>query len=154
MKSTAKSIAVMRDLKERIDFRIAASATIDTSRAAFDANGYPLLFLSDATGGEGAGQPVILLRMKPVDAVSKDVFGNANVAFTPHTMEFAYELDGGEAEPSRMDIMTVMQEVAKLGITIEIKEIADATAVTEAAINAAAATKVLQYDVVSPMSAM
>jgi hypothetical protein len=153
MKSVAKSIALMRDLKERIDFRISGSATIDTSREAFDTNGYPMLFLSDG-GTETAGNPVIVLRLQPVDAVSKDVFGNSLVAFTPHTMEFAYELDGTEGEPSRLDIMTIFQEVGKLGLKIDIKEIADGTAVDQTAMDAASATKSIEFDVLNPTKGM
>ena len=143
-KSTAKAEALARDLKERLRFRLNA-ARIDTIREAKDANGWPMLFLSDG-GVETAGNPVIALRIKAIDAVSKDVFGNANIAFAPHELELAYELDSSEAEPDRKDIAIVLFECTKMGIKTLIKEIADATAVTESALNAASAAEALEFD--------
>ena len=125
MQSLAKAQATMRDLKERLEKRVSGSATIDTVRASQDSSGNPMLFLSDA-GNEVAGQPVIAIRIKSQDAVSKDVFGNQLYAFGPHILEIAYELDGTEGEPSRRDIIKAMSEVSKLGLKIEVKEIADA----------------------------
>lgn len=150
MKSTAKAISVMRELKDQLGFRLAGSATIDTIREAFDTNGFPMLFLSDG-GTETASSPVIVLRVKAVDAVSKDIFGNSMYAYAPHALEFAYELDGSEGEPSRLDIMTVLVECGKLGIQTLVKEIADGTAVDETSIDAASATKVLEFDVKYPL---
>lgn len=149
MKSTAKSIAVFRDLKERLEKRLEGSARIDTVREASDANGWPMLFLSDAAN-EAAGQPVIGLRMKAADAVSKDVFGNDLVAFAPHAIEIAYELDTTEAEPDRKDIAIVLLEVIKIGSKIEIKEVADATAVDETSMDATAVAESLEFDLNSP----
>lgn len=144
-KSTAKAEAMARDLKERLELRLEGSARIDTVREAKDANGWPMLFLSDA-GNEAAGQPVIGLRIKAVDAVSKDVFGNNLVAFAPHELEFAYELDTTEAEPDRKDIAIALHETGKIGLKTLIKEIADGTAVNEAGLNGAAAAEALEYD--------
>ena len=73
MKSVAKSIAWMRDLKDRLDIRVEGSATIDTVRAALDVNGWSVLFLSDG-GSEVAGADVIYLRIKSIDNISKDIF--------------------------------------------------------------------------------
>lgn len=148
-KSTAKADAMSRDLKERLGFRLEGSARIDTVREARDAAGWPMLFLSDG-GTETAGNPVIALRIKAVDAVSKDVFGNANVAFAPHELEVAYELDGTEGEPDRKDLAIVLYETTKIGMKTLIKEIADATAVSEASMDAAAAAESLEFDVLWP----
>lgn len=145
MQSLAKAQATMRDLKERLEKRVSGSASIDTVRADKDSAGWPMLFLSDA-GTETAGNPVIALRLKAVDAVSKDVFGNSLVAFGPHEMEVAYELDGTEGEPSRRDIIKVMAEVAKLGHKTIVKEIADATAVSASSMDAASPADSLEYD--------
>lgn len=142
LKSTAKAEALARDLAEKLKKRLAGSATIDTVREDKDANGWPLIFLSDG-GTETAGNPVILIRIKGDDAVSKDIFGNAITAAAPHTTEVAYEKDGTEGEPSRLDLTTVLFETIKMGTKIAIKEIDDATAVTESAINAASADKTL-----------
>jgi hypothetical protein len=138
MKSLAKADALLRDVADKLKVRYAGSATIDTVRAARDAAGWPMLFLSDA-GNEAAGQPVIALRIKAVDAVSKDVFGNDLVAFAPHTLEIAYELDGTEPEPSQADLFIASFEAIKTGVKIQIKAIADATAVTATSMDATAA---------------
>ncbi len=138
LKSTAKAESLMRGLKEKLELRVAgaASGRVDTVREAKDANGWPMLFLSDGAT-ETAGNPVIAIRMKGVDAVSKDIFGNAITAAAPHVTEVAYELDGTEAEPNRKDIAKVLFELVKLGTKLQIKEIADATAVSEASMDAA-----------------
>lgn len=149
MKSVAKSNAQIRVLKERLEQRFAGSSTIDTVRQLSDANGWAMLICSDG-GTETAGNPVIAIRIKAVDAVSKDVFGNALVAFGPHELEVAFELDGTEGEPSRRDLIKVMAEVGKIGMKIIVKEIADATAVSEASLDAAAVADVLESEVTWP----
>lgn len=138
MKSTAQAQAQARELAEKLAKRFKGSATIDTVRQANDANGWPMIFCSDA-GNEAAGQPVIAIRISNPDAVSKDIFGNATSAYAPHNLELAYELDGTEGEPSRKDLAVVQFEAAKTGIKQQIKEIADGTAVSEASMNAASA---------------
>ena len=141
MKSIAKADATMRDLKSSLDQRIAAAQLdVNTVRVAKDANGWPMLFLSIA-GNEAATHPVIAIRMKADDAVSKDIFGNANVAFAPHTIEVASE----EAVPSRKDLAIVDAEVAKLQIKMSVKVIAAASAVTEANMDAAAPVAVIDW---------
>lgn len=136
--STAKAIALSRDLASVLAKRLAGSASINTIRPAFDANGWPLLFLS-VSGNEAAGQPVILIRIKGVDAVSKDVFGNATTAYAPHTLEYAYELTAANNPiPIDSDLWTTSYEAEKTGVRFQVKEMANGTAVTEAAINAAA----------------
>ena len=142
LKNLAKAESLMRDLKEKLELRLAnaASGRVDTVREARDANGWPMLFLSDG-GTETAGNPVIAIRIKGKDAVSKDIFGGAITAAAPHIAELAYELDGTEAEPNRKDIAKVMFELVKTGVRIEIKEIADATAVSESSIDAASAAE-------------
>jgi len=64
-------------------------------------------------------------------------------AYSPHVSELAYELDATEAEPDRKDIEIAMFELARTGVKIQIKEIADATAVTLAAMDAATAVEEL-----------
>lgn len=153
MKSVAKAEALFRDLKEKLEFRLSGSSTIDTVAESKDSNGWPILTLSDG-GAVAAGNPVIVLRAKSINAVSKDVFGNNLIAFTPHELEIAYELDGTEGEPSRIDLSIVMLEASKLGMKIAIKEIADGTAVDETSIDAASATKEIEFDVKWPKKGM
>lgn len=139
MKSLAKADALLRDVADKLKVRYAGSATIDTVRAARDANGWPMLFLSDA-GNEAAGQAVIALRIKAVDAVSKDVFGNDLVAFAPHKLEIAYELAAAN-NPIAIDtdILIAEFEAIKTGVAIQLKELANGTAVTAANMDAATA---------------
>jgi hypothetical protein len=145
LKSTSKAEAMTRDLAEKLALRIAGSASgrVDTLRQIKDANGWPVMILSDG-GTETAGNPVIAIRIKGADAVSKDIFGNDIIAAAPHIAELAYELDATEAEPSRKDIAKVLFELVKLGTKLQIKEIADGTAVSVAAMDAASAAE--EYD--------
>lgn len=138
MKSLAKADALLRDVADKLKVRYAGSATIDTVRAARDAAGWPMLFLSDA-GVETAGAAVIALRIKAVDAVSKDVFGNDLVAFAPHKLEVAYELTAANNPiPTDVDLLIAEFEAIKTGVAIQLKELANGTAVTAANMDAAA----------------
>lgn len=137
MKSLAKADALIRDMADKLKVRYAGSATIDTVRVARDANGWPMIFLSDA-GNEAAGQPVIAIRIQSVNAVSKDVFGNDLIAFTPHALEVAYELTAADNPiPSDKDILVAEFEAIKTGVKIQLKELANTTAVTAANMDAA-----------------
>jgi hypothetical protein len=86
MKSTAKAEAQARVLAEKLTMRLSGSSTIDTVRQTKDANGWPVLVLSDGAN-EASGQPVVAIRIKDQDAGSKDVFGSALQAFNPQIME-------------------------------------------------------------------
>lgn len=139
MQSTAKAIALSRDLADVLRKRFAGGAAIDTVREAFDSAGWPMIFLSDG-GVETASNPVILIRIKGVDMGSKDVFGNATTAYAPHTLEFAYELAAANnPTPTDVNLFTAAFEAIKTGVRFQLKEIANATAVTQAAIDAKSA---------------
>ncbi len=146
IQNLAKAEALIRQLAEDLTLRTAGSAAgrVDRVREAKDSEGNPFLVLSD-NGNEAAGQPVIFIRIKQIDAVSKDIFGNDLKAYAPHICELAYERDTTEAEPSRLDLIMVMFELAKLGIKINVKEIADGTAVTPASVDADAAEMELDW---------
>lgn len=132
MKSTAKAQALLRDIADKLKLRGFAA------RAAFDANSWPMLFVSPA-GNEAEGQQVIAMRISAVDNVSKDVFGNSLIAFAPHALEVAYELDAnGKPIPASTLKLTVEREAILTGVKIQLKEIANGTAVSEASMNAAA----------------
>lgn len=134
MKSTAKAEASLRDLADKLKLRFPTK----TIRQARDANAWPMLFISPA-GNEAAGQQVIAIRMSAVDAVSKDVFGNALVAFAPHIVEIAYELTAADNPiPTDADLFKVQYEAFKIGARTQLKEIANGTAVTAANMDAAA----------------
>lgn len=139
MQSTAKAQALARDLADKLSKRYAGSATINTVRQANDANGWPMIFCS-VSGNEAEAQPVILIRIKGVPMVSPDVFGNtSSSAYAPHTLEFAFELTSTANKPEVLlaDLAPAQFESIKTGVRFQLKEIANGTAVTEAAINAA-----------------
>lgn len=143
-KSYAKAAALLRDVADKLKKRYAGSATIDTVREAQDANGWPMIFLSDG-GVETAGSAVIALRCMAVDAVSKDVFGNALTAYAPHALEVAYELTAANNPiPVDTDILIAEFEAIKTGVKIQLKELANGTAVTAA--NMDAATPAIELD--------
>lgn len=134
MKSTAKAQACLRDLADKLRLRFPSK----TVREAKDANAWPMLFVSDS-GNEAAGQSVIAIRMSAADAVSKDVFGNQLTAFAPHLVEVAWELTAANNPiPTDADIFVALREIFAIGARTQLKEIANATAVTEASMNAAA----------------
>jgi hypothetical protein len=138
-KSTAKAKSLVRQLKDILKMRTAAGirqlgAAIDEVREQEDANAWPMLFVSN--GNEAAAQPVVAVRISGTDAVSKDVLGNSLTAFAPHLAEVAFE-DAVAANSIIKD--AVVSELSKMGLRIQIKRIAAATAVTEASMNAASA---------------
>jgi len=141
MSSTAKAIAVARDLAASLAIRFpAGGAGLNTVRQAFDANGWPMIFVSH-DANEAAGQAVVAIRIKGVDMVSKDVLGNSLTAYTPHTLEFAYEMSAtaGLPIPTSIQLAIANYQAMNVGIRYQLKQIANATAVTEASINAKSA---------------
>ena len=132
-------MAEARDLAEKLALRYAKSASIDTVRAASDAQGWPMLFCSQASSGEGESFPVILIRIKGLQVPAKDQFQQVQFAYAPHSLEIAYELtSGGKPIPSESDLWKAVFESTKTGIALLQKEIANGTAVSEASLNAAA----------------
>jgi hypothetical protein len=135
MQSTAKAIALIRDLQDLLNKRL--SAGLNSSRQAFDANNWPYLVFS-VSGNEAEGQPVLFIRIANVDMVSKDIFGNQTYAYAPHTLELAYELSSGGAPlVSHADLITCEFEAIKTGVRLQLKEIANGTAVTATSVSAA-----------------
>jgi hypothetical protein len=105
-KSTAVSEAKARELKDQLEFK---GFSVSESKTA---EGYAKLTLNTDEAS---------LWVEQEDAISKDVFGNDLLAFTPHKLIFA----------SRNDAMTtlktaqIMTEIAKHGIKIELRTDAD-----------------------------
>ena len=96
MKSTAKAEALLRDLKDRLEFR---GFEVAESK---DAQGWPKLTLNTNEAS---------IRMEVADAVSKDVFGNDLKAFAPHAIEVASRADA-------IDVVAhskILLEVVKMG---------------------------------------
>jgi hypothetical protein len=116
-KSTAKAESLLRDLKDRLELRGFAIAE------SKDSEGWPKLTLNTDEAS---------IRMEAVDMVSKDVFGNDNVAFAPHFIDFASRDNMATATVSRAEIMI---ELAKTGIDKTIvKTHATVLATAEAAV--------------------
>lgn len=145
LSSFAKAESLIRNLKQELDLRLANSTSIDTVRELKDSAGWPALMLSDG-GVETAGNPVILVRAKGHDAVSPDILGNSFQAYAPHNLDLAYELDGTEAEPSRLDLAKVLHSCTKQGAKIQIHQVADGTAVTTTSMDATAVALELEFD--------
>lgn len=117
MLSTAKSEAVARDLKEALEKR---GFSVEESALA---KGRKLSIDSDK----------MTVRIEAKDAVSKDVFGNALDAFTPHEVKLAIDNDSGA---THSEVAKMMMDLAKIGFGLKIGEGADIAA-AEAAADAA-----------------
>jgi hypothetical protein len=141
MKSLAKAESLVRKLQEHLGFRLQGSASIDTIRELKDSEGYPALVLSDG-GNEAAEEPVIAIRVKAIDAVSKDIFGNSFDAFAPHTVEIGYDA----AATSHLDLAKVMHECSKLGAKLVVKEVAEDAAVTMASLDSTQASLEMEFE--------
>jgi hypothetical protein len=143
MISTATAQGLIRDLGDKLSKRLAGGAGLNTVVSSADANGWPVLTLSH-NGNAAEGQPVLAIRIKGIDAVSKDVFGNSTYAYAPHELDFAYELAStGAPEVAMGDILTCFYESQKTGCAMTVKAIANGTAVTPASIDSTAAAEVL-----------
>lgn len=143
--SNAKANALIRDLGNKLQIRLANGAGLNTVVLGFytDSNGaaWPYLLLSNATDGVAVSNPVVYIEISCVDMVSKDIFGNQESAYAPHVLQLGYELGTGEAPfpiPSRADVLVCINEATKTGVRMQIKEVANGTAVTGASVNAAA----------------
>ena len=149
MQSTAKANALARDLSDKLKIRFApASAGLNTVRQAFDAQGWPMIFCSHGAN-EAEAQPVVAIRIRNPDMQSKDVFGGSTFAYAPHILEFGYELSPTNVPAyapyaSSPDLEAIRYEAEKLGCRIQIKQVANGTAVTEAALNATAPSSDLE----------
>ena len=100
MYSNAKSLALCRDLSDRLNVRLSANAGLNTITESFyvDANNasWPVLTLSH-NGNVAEGQPVVMIEISNVDMVSKDIFGNQTFAYAPHVLQLGYELSAAPA---------------------------------------------------------
>jgi len=147
--SVDHAVGVARDLADRLNLRLnnqTASTALNFVRQTQDENGYPIIIVSHG-GNEAEGQPVIWIRITnlfeyPVtgDGHPVDVFGNATLPFTPTICQIASELNTlspAAPFPSGSDYSTCFFEIARTGTVVQQYAIANGTAVTEAAVNAA-----------------
>lgn len=140
--SNAKSQALLRDLGQRLSVRLANGSGLNTVSQGFytDANGaaWPYILVTGSAGA-GEGNPVVYIEISCVDAVSKDIFGNQLYAYAPELLQLGYELaSGGAPIPARGDLAVCEFEAIKTGVRLQLKEVANGTAVTGASVNAAA----------------
>lgn len=140
LQSSAKAFSLIRDLKDLLNFRLNPNASgLNFIRQAVDELGWPYLVFSNA-GTETEGSSVFFLRIRGIDAVSKDIFGGSLYSYAPHNMDIAYELtSGGKPIPSSKDMLAINFEAIKLGVAMNLIEVANGTAVTLTSVEAALA---------------
>jgi hypothetical protein len=97
-KSIAKADALQRDLKERLEQR---GFLVSESR---DAEGWKKLSLNTNEAS---------IRIEAEDMVSKDIFGNDNVAFAPHFLDFSSRDDAMDSAK----VAKILIEVYKMGVS-------------------------------------
>ena len=144
MYSNAKAIALARDLSDKLSKRLAFNGTsvnfISQGFSAPDAAGgtWPYLLISE-NGTVTEGSPVAYIQFSNPDMVSKDVFGGDTDAYAPTIVQIGYELNTtGGSFVSNADLATITYETEKTGCRVQIKQVANGTAVTSASVNAAA----------------
>jgi hypothetical protein len=103
MKSVKKAETLARDLKDRLQFR---GFVITESR---DGDGFPIL----------STDKNLTIAIRAVDMVSKDIFGNASFAFTPHVATISY---ASTSAPTVASILAATLEVGKMGMKITLTE--------------------------------
>ena len=116
MLSTAKAEAVGRDLKEALEKR-----------------GFSVVESSLAKGRKLAIDSGMSIRIEAKDGVSKDIFGNANDAFTPHECKLAIQND----QATSVEVAKVMMDLGKIGFGLKIAEHATVLATAETAADSA-----------------
>lgn len=139
MQSTATAEALISNLVDKLSKRLALGATaLNTIRQAKDTNGWPMIFISVA-GNEAEAQPVLAVRISAAQSPSPDIFGNAQYALAPHICEIAYEIGAtaGTSEVSLLDRTVCDYEIFKTSARIQVKAIANGTAVTATSMTAA-----------------
>lgn len=142
--SNQKLQAVSRDLGNRLAIRFQNNTGLNTVRYAQDSQGGQQLFFSH-NGVETEGQPVVLINLQQISMVSSDIFGNAELAYTPSLSQLCYELtSGGFPIPTAQDIATIQWELIPFGIRQQLVPIANGSAVTT--VNAALTTPTADLD--------
>ena len=91
------SESLLRDLKERLEFR---GFAISESK---DANGWPKLNLNSNEAS---------IRMEAISNVSRDVFGQELVAFSPSRLEFSSRNDAMDS----LKVSKILLEVVKMAV--------------------------------------
>ncbi len=150
--SVDHAVGVARDLADRLNLRLdnqTGGSALNFVRQTQDEFGYPILVVSHA-GTETEGSPVVWIRLTNLFEYGgagspTDIFGNQTLPFTPTVAQIAYELtSGGAPIPSTADYSTCLFEIARTGTVVQQYAIANGTAVTETAVNAASPVQTLK----------
>ena len=141
--SPSKAQSLARDLVNRLTFRIAASASgrVNQIAQSFDSNGYPILTISRGT--LTTTNPVVVLYISPVNAVSTDIFGNVIYAAAPHLTLVGAELGASVkalAGVQLNDLFIILFETLQMGTQFQLVLVPNGTAVTTSAMATAIAT--------------
>jgi hypothetical protein len=134
--STQKPIAFMRDLVNHLQIRFPAGAAgLNTFTQYFDAAGMPGVIISH-NGTVTTGNPVVLVKISQINAVSPDIFGNPLLAYTPLQCLIGWELGlaGNETLVTTSNLLTVLFEAIKTGIQQVYFEAANGSGVTDATV--------------------
>lgn len=145
--SVDHAVGLARDLADRLNLRLnnqTGGSALNAVAQSQDELGYPILVVTHG-GSAVEGAPVVWIRLTNLfeypangDGHPMDVFGNASMPFSPTLCQIAYELSSGGAPiPSTSDFSTCLFEIARTGVVVQEYAIANGTAVTEAAVNAA-----------------
>jgi hypothetical protein len=127
LKSTAKANLIALTLKEQLEFRIRSMSNYNQVAQKQDANGWPILTISE-DGDEDAGDPAVKIRIAAVDGSSDDIFGNATKAYAPHLMTILFEAGSNNAA----DLIIICHEAMAHETQAELRQTADGTAIADA----------------------
>lgn len=116
MSSIAKSQAIMRDLKERLQKKMPASYQFSES---MDAQGARLLISADAT--PAAGEQVIAVRILPEKTAHQDILGSAQKVYAPLRAQVIEEAStiSGVSLITLANRLQVDLELARMGLKQE-----------------------------------
>lgn len=141
MATTAKAIAIHRELLDKVSKRVAATLPVRVDST--DANGNPVTTLSqDAT--PVAGEKIIVIRTQTISwDLGTDSLGLAANKFTPHVIQVCTETNFQGTTDNVNDILTpaellpVFFEASRTGTVVEWYRSANATAPATAQMTAA-----------------
>ena len=115
--TTTKALAIARGLQDVWTKEFTADFTSIVE--SFDSTGNPVLTLSNGT--VVAGNPVAIVRVRPITWTALDVLGNASQIYTPHTIDLCTESNSittGADILSAADLLPLFGEIVKTGTTV------------------------------------
>ena len=111
MSSTAKAVAVARQLEEEYKIRLSALSVVVT----FGSAGDPLIQVG--TGAPGAAGA--LIRVKPISwPLAKDIFGQSAIQYGPHVLQIATEDVFGDINTSQQ-CLSLLGPLLQKGMKVE-----------------------------------